>query len=49
MQLLRPLVARCKCDRCKREKKCVYVPEMEEWMCDGCLDLVCLMLAESSI
>lgn len=44
--LLKPLIQRCNCDGCGRERKCLYVPEMEEWICSECLDLVCYILSE---
>ena len=47
--LLKPLILRCKCDRCKQERKCAYIPELEEWMCSECLNVVCVILAECNI
>lgn len=39
-RLLKPLIAVVKCERCGWFKKCVYAPELEQWVCAGCLEVL---------
>jgi len=39
-----PIVQRVRCDLCGRECLCVYIREMDRWMCSRCVEKIAGLL-----
>jgi len=40
LPLSKPVIAAVNCDRCGCFKQCVYAPELKQWVCRSCLDIL---------